>query len=59
MLVVVQSNGLAGNLFDLVGRRIVPHDETRNLRCGAVPGTVVIASSPSQVFESQPFFEIF
>src|ERR1700736_1141313 len=27
--------------------------------CGAVPGTVLIANSPSHVLHNQPFFEIF
>jgi hypothetical protein len=50
-------NALAGNLFDLVGRRIVPHGETKNLRRRAGNRRHRQFAFPS--LQSQPFFEIF
>jgi hypothetical protein len=54
VLLVVQCHALAGNLLDPLGCCIIPHGERKI--CGAVPGTVVMANSPSQVLQSHPYF---
>lgn len=54
VLLVRQRHELAGGELNLADHCIVPYTELKD--CGAVPGKVVIANSPSHVLHSQPFF---